>query len=67
MGCADGFADEFRRRITAIPMGDVLVIVARDPSAKEDLPPLARMLGQTIQSHEATPDGRHLFTIERTK
>jgi TusA-related sulfurtransferase len=67
MGCADGFADEFRRRITAIPRGDVLVIVARDPSAKEDLPPLARMLGQTIQSHEATPDGRHLFTIERTK
>ncbi len=67
MGCADGLADEFRRRIGAIPLGDVLVVVARDPAAKEDLPPLARMLGQTVRSTEATGDGRHQFTIERTR
>jgi TusA-related sulfurtransferase len=67
MGCADGLADEFRRRITGIPVGDLLVVVAADPAAKEDLPPLARMLGQLLHSTEATPDGRHQFTIERTK
>lgn len=67
MGCADGLADEFRRQITAIPVGDVLVVVARDPAAREDLPPLARMLGQTVRAAEAMPDGRHQYTIERTR
>ncbi|MGZ5212349.1 MAG: sulfurtransferase TusA family protein, partial [Actinomycetota bacterium] len=37
LGCADGLATEFRRRIGAIPVGDVLVVTARDPAAKEDL------------------------------
>ena len=36
LGCADGLAGEFRRRIGAIPVGDVLVVTARDPAAKED-------------------------------
>lgn len=65
MGCADGLASEFRRRIGAIPVGDVLVVTARDPAAKEDLPPLARLMGHTVQSIEAPGDGRLVITVER--
>ena len=65
LGCTDGLAGEFRRRIRAIPVGDVLEIVARDPSAKADLPPLARMMGHTVLSTEAHDDGRLVFRMER--
>jgi TusA-related sulfurtransferase len=65
MGCADGLASEFRRRIGAIPVGDVLVVTARDPAAKEDLPPLARLMGHTVHSVEAPGDGRLVITVER--
>jgi TusA-related sulfurtransferase len=65
MGCADGLASEFRRRIGAIPVGDVLVVTARDPAAKEDLPPLARLMGHTVHSVEAPGDGRLFITVER--
>lgn len=67
MGCADGLADEFRRRIAAVPPGEALAVVARDPAAKEDLPPLARMLGHTVRSVEATAGGTTTFTIERAR
>lgn len=65
MSCADGLAPEFRRRIGAIPVGDVLVVTARDPAAKEDLPPLARLMGHTVRSVEAPGDGRLVITVER--
>jgi TusA-related sulfurtransferase len=65
MGCADGLASEFRRRIGAIPVGDVLVVTAHDPAAKEDLPPLARLMGHTVHSVEAPRDGRLVITVER--
>jgi TusA-related sulfurtransferase len=65
MGCADGLASEFRRRIGAIPVGDVLVVTARDPAAKEDLPPLARLMGHTVHSVQARGDGRLVITVER--
>jgi len=65
MGCADGLASEFRRRIGAIPVGDVLVVTARDPAAKEDLPPLARLMGHTVRSVEAPADGGLVITVER--
>jgi TusA-related sulfurtransferase len=67
MGCADGLATEFRRRIGAIPVGDVLVVTARDPAAKEDLPPLARMMGHAVRSVEAPSDGRFMITVERRR
>ncbi|MGH2595668.1 MAG: sulfurtransferase TusA family protein [Actinomycetota bacterium] len=67
LGCADGLAGEFRRRIGAIPVGDVLVVTARDPAAKEDLPPLARMMGQEVRSVETPDDGRLLMTVERRR
>lgn len=65
MGCADGLASEFRRRIAAIPVGDVLVVTARDPAAKEDMPPLARLMGHAVRSVEAPGDGRLVITVER--
>jgi TusA-related sulfurtransferase len=65
LGCADGFAREFRRHLQQIPVGDVLVVTTRDPAAKEDLPPLARMMGHVVRSVEAPGDGRLLVTVER--
>ena len=65
LGCADGLAGEFRRRMQQIPVGEVLVVSTRDPSAKEDLPPLARMMGHVVRSIEAPGDGRLLVSVER--
>ncbi len=65
MSCADGLASEFRRRIGVIPVGDVLAVTARDPAAKEDLPPLARLMGHTVRSVKASGDGRLVITVER--
>jgi len=65
LGCADGLAGEFRKQIGAIPVGDVLIVTARDPAAREDLPPLARMMGHAVRSVETPGDGRLLMTVER--
>jgi TusA-related sulfurtransferase len=65
LGCADGLAQEFRRRVLAIPVGDVLLVETSDPAAKEDLPPLARMMGHTVRSVEPADNGRLLITVER--
>jgi len=65
LGCADGFAGEFRRQMQQIQVGQVLVVSTRDPSAKEDLPPLARMMGHVVRSIEAPGDGRLLVSVER--
>ena len=46
-------------------VGDVLAVTARDPAAKEDLPPLARLMGHTVHSVEAPGDGRLVITVER--
>lgn len=67
LGCADGLAGEFQRRITGIPVGASLVVLAADPAAKEDLPPLARMLGHAVMSSGTLEDGRLEITVERRK
>jgi TusA-related sulfurtransferase len=64
MGCADGLAQEFRRQITCVPIGDSLEVITSDPAAKEDLPSLARMLGHAVTSIEALGDGRLAITVE---
>jgi TusA-related sulfurtransferase len=43
------------------------VTVVRDPAAKEDLPPLARMLGHVVRSMDAAEDGTVRFVVERAK
>jgi TusA-related sulfurtransferase len=67
MGCADGLSGEFSRRIKSIAVGDVLTVVARDPAAKEDLPPLARMMGQQVLSVDQNEDGSLSITVERVR
>ncbi len=67
MGCADGLAQEFRRQIAKVSIGESLEVVVSDPAAKEDLPSLARLLGQRITSTEAHDDGRLTITVERQK
>ena len=65
LGCADGLAQEFRRRISAIPLGEQMVIETTDPAARADLPPLARMMGHTVRSIDSPGDGRLVITVER--
>lgn len=65
LGCADGLAGEFRRHMEEIPVGHLLVVSTSDPAAKEDLPPLARMMGHVVRSIEASGDGRLLVNVER--
>ena len=67
MGCADGLAGEFSRRIKSVAVGDVLTVVARDPAAKEDLPSLARMMGQQVLSVDQNDDGSLSITVERVR
>jgi len=67
MGCADGLAQEFRRQIAKVSLVGSLEVVVSDPAAKEDLPSLARLLGQRITSTEAHDDGRLTITVERQK
>jgi TusA-related sulfurtransferase len=65
LGCADGLAQEFRRRVLAIPIGELLLVETSDPAAREDLPPLARMMGHTVRAIEPSAAGRLLITVER--
>ncbi len=67
LSCADGLAGAFRARIGQIPVGDTLVVVARDPAAREDLPSLARLLGNRVTSVETSDDGRLEMTVERKR
>jgi TusA-related sulfurtransferase len=67
MGCADGLAQEFKRQVARVPIGGSLEVVVSDPAAKEDLPSLARLLGQRVTSTEAHDDGRLTITVERQK
>ena len=67
MGCADGLAQEFRRQIAKVSIGGSLEVGVSDPAAKEDLPSLARLLGQRITSTAAHDDGRLSITVERQK
>jgi len=67
LGCADGLAQEFRRRIESVPVGVSLAVIVADPAAKVDLPPLARMLGHSVKSTHVGDDGRLTVNVERQK
>lgn len=66
-GCADGLAQEFRQRIASVAIGGSLVATVRDPAAREDIPPLARMLGPTVKSVEGQDEGTYRLTVVRRK
>jgi TusA-related sulfurtransferase len=57
----------FRRQMQAVAVGDVVVCTVFDPSAKEDLPSLARMLGHKILRSEHRDDGAHVVSVERAR
>ena len=67
LGCADGLAAEFRRRIAEIPPGDRLVTVARDATAVSDLPSLARLLGHRVYDVRRLSGGRVAVTVQRVR
>jgi len=65
LGCGSGLPQAFRERIGDLAVGDVLTVVTRDPSAREDLPALARMLGHHVRSVERGEDGTTMISVER--
>jgi TusA-related sulfurtransferase len=65
LGCADGLTKAFKQQIREVDVGDLLRVHTVDPSAKEDLPSLARLMGHKIHSVEADPDGGLTITVER--
>jgi TusA-related sulfurtransferase len=66
LGCSSGLPEEFRRQIDSIPVGSILEISTRDPSAKEDLPSLTRLLGHRVISVSNSPDGNTLLVVQRS-
>ena len=67
LGCATGLTTEFRRRIQSVELGGLLEVVVHDPSAKVDLPSLARMMGHRVRSTESRDDGAGVLLIERAR
>lgn len=65
LGCGSGLPQEFRRRISALPVGGILETASRDPAAKEDLPALARMLGHQVLSATTSPEGVTIVIVKR--
>jgi TusA-related sulfurtransferase len=65
LGCSSGLPEEFRRQIDSIPVGSVLEITTRDPSAKEDLPSLTRLLGHRVISVSNSPEGKTVLVVQR--
>ena len=65
LGCSSGLPEEFRRQIDSIPIGSILEISTRDPSAKEDLPSLTRLLGHRVVSVNDSPDGTTVLVVQR--
>ncbi len=47
MGCGD-LVLELRTRLSALPPGTVLEVIARDPGAPEDLPAWCRLTGHRL-------------------
>lgn len=65
LGCGSGLPQEFRRQLSALPVGGILETAARDPAAKEDLPALARMLGHEVISVTTSPEGQTVVVVRR--
>ena len=67
LGCGDGLAAAFRDHIGQVNVGDLLRVRTTDPSAKEDLPSLARLMGHAIREVESQSDGSLTITVERRR
>lgn len=67
LGCASGLPRAFRERLGGVAVGDELEVVTRDPSAREDIPSLARMLGHDVAHVRTLTDGRLAITVTRRR
>jgi TusA-related sulfurtransferase len=67
LGCGSGLPREFRARIRQIPVGHILEVVTKDPSAKEDLPSISRLMGHKVRSIDPGAEGEFIIRVERTK
>ena len=67
LGCGDGLAAAFKNRIGQVEVGDLLRVRTTDPSAKEDLPSLARLMGHMVLEVEPGSDGSLTITVERRR
>lgn len=56
-----------RRQLQAVEIGDVVEFVVHDPSAKEDVPSFARMLGHRVRWIKEQPDGALLIAVQRMR
>jgi TusA-related sulfurtransferase len=65
LGCSSGLPEEFRRQIEEIPIGDILEVVTHNPSAREDLPSLSRLLGHQVIATRNSPDGSTVLVVQR--
>jgi TusA-related sulfurtransferase len=65
LGCGSGLPQAFREQISAVAIGGTLEVSSRDPSAKEDLPSLARMLGHQVVAVNALPKGGSVIVVRR--
>jgi rhodanese-related sulfurtransferase/TusA-related sulfurtransferase len=66
MGCADGLPIAFREHIQRIDVGESLRTIARDSSAREELPAMARLLGHDVGPVERHEDGTVTVVVVRT-
>lgn len=66
LGCGSGLPAEVRRHLAAIAIGERLRVVTRDAAAREDLPALARLLGQRVLTVEPS-EGTTTITLERVR
>jgi TusA-related sulfurtransferase len=64
-GCGSSLPREFRAAIGRVGPGETVTVTVRDPSAKADLPSLARLLGHRVLSEEPFDDGRLVIIVER--
>ena len=66
-GCGDGLPGDFRALMQRVAVGETAEVTVREPSAKADLPSLARLMGHRVVSEESFEDGRLVITVERGK
>ena len=65
LGCGSGLPQEFRRRMDEVPVGHLREVVTRDPSAREDRPSLARLIGHQVISVGTAANGRTVVVVKR--
>ena len=67
MGCADGLAQEFRRRIANVPLGGSLEVVVSDPAAKRGSAFAGKAARAAGHVNRGARRRRLTITVERQK